>query len=1078
MFPAFLAFCPSRDICYISRLSCIAGIPACRIRRLSSLRGSINKPALRNRARYLHLDAPSMSDSSAFPVRPGMAPGFVARVSPTRKLEQGSGTRARVTGPVWSRCLILLLALAAIKVALLIGQSESLYELHWRIGGMRPTWVNDFSLFAFVILGGLSLVRLEKSCRSVGTRTVRVVNAAVLVLGLSFLFLTFHNGDKNFLYPVLSGVLKWTSLCSYSANILFFNEPFLAAWMFVYTIVYYVVARTDREHRVLSLTALFAVAYALINLREFARYRNELLIIDCAAAVSLVITAFWGRVGEDTAKRLSLAWLLLPCAWVFFFGWALLRFDLQWHSNAAKYFLGLAAVTMILCAAATLLVRRCGNPPAWNWFLPFLFLGFFLLADTNYPACSNYSHLLCLAFTFPRYLAQDVGVVVCLAFIAVALCKKWPRAGLWFMDFSAVGLIVLAIVDLRLSQIMGVRLGWDVLAFGDSPTMMFKMARPYLPSLMVGLAVLVTLYAVVLRAIRVWSNRAIEHPQVSNRESIPSPGGPGATYSRTQWNYSRPLAVGLQSPGLVYVLAIFVMLAALGLAIAEPDKVEGQSLVRLVKTTPFWKRVASRRMNEREFMQSASALGLGDFSAPSRSGHSGAQRDLNVLVVFMESSYNKHLSLFGSNEETQPELTRYKDRMELFPNFFSAFTSSIHARFATFTSLYPVLDFHAFTQERVPVKSLFEVLHDHGYSCSMFYSSYFDYTGFRDFLKNRGLEEMYDADTMPGLRSTERVSWGLLEEETLGAIRGQLKKYAASHQRFCLTYVPAAPHYPYDKIPKAFQKHKLAELDDFTPLYLNELLYMDWVIASIIDQLKESGLLDHTLVVITNDHGEMVGGKDGHIGHGWAVTPQLANTPLILMDPARQGFQANTTIGTQVDLLPTVLDRLNIPLPADQLYEGISLDAGPTRDGRFSYLNSYKEFGIIYGDQVLLGDREASSPSGVASSGAVYTITNQGTATVFTLQTEAQQGSESATSETRSDPSPQASTGSPALVQHRSEQVPPAVATSQARKSTMTHFDAFQENLLRNYDFYSRSLRVRALTQAGPPKAPKDGSRF
>jgi arylsulfatase A-like enzyme len=519
-------------------------------------------------------------------------------------------------------------------------------------------------------------------------------------------------------------------------------------------------------------------------------------------------------------------------------------------------------------------------------------------------------------------------------------------------------------------------------------------------------------------------------------------------------------------------------MALLGLAVVEPDKVEGQSVVRLVKTSPLWKRVASRRLNEREFMQSASALGLGDFSAPPNSAPSAAPRDLNVLVVFMESSYNKHLSLFGSSEETQPELTRYKDRMELFPNFFSAFTSSIHARFATFTSLYPVLDFHAFTQERVPVKSLFEVLHDHGYACSMFYSSYFDYTGFRDFLKNRGLDEMYDADTMPGQRSTERVAWGLLEEETLGAIRGQLKKYAASQQRFCLTYVPAAPHYPYDKIPKAFQKHKMEELGDFKPLYLNELLYMDWVIASIIDQLKESGLLDNTLVVITNDHGEMVGGKDGHVGHGWAVTPQLANTPLILMDPARRGFQANTTIGTQVDLLPTILDRLNIPPPGDQLYEGISLDAGPAREGRYSYLNSYKEFGIISGGQVLLGDREASSPSGVASSGAVYRITNQGTATVFTLQIAGQQDSESATSESHSEASAQASPGSSALAEHSSEQLPAALETSEARKSTMGRFDAFQENLLRNYDFYSRSLRVRALTQAGSAKTHQAGSSF
>jgi hypothetical protein len=60
---------------------------------------------------------------------------------------------------------------------------------------------------------------------------------------------------------------------------------------------------------------------------------------------------------------------------------------------------------------------------------------------------------------------------------------------------------------------------------------------------------------------------------------------------------------------------------------------------------------------------------------------------------------------------------------------------------------------------------------------------------------------MYDADTMPGERTTKRVSWGLREEETLGAIRQQIKKYAADDERFFLTYIPAAPHYPYDSMP-------------------------------------------------------------------------------------------------------------------------------------------------------------------------------------------------------------------------------------------------------------------------------------
>ena len=91
---------------------------------------------------------------------------------------------------------------------------------------------------------------------------------------------------------------------------------------------------------------------------------------------------------------------------------------------------------------------------------------------------------------------------------------------------------------------------------------------------------------------------------------------------------------------------------------------------------------------------------------------------------------------------------------------------------------------------------------------------------------------------------------------------------------------------------------------------------MDWVMASIVDQLKESGLLDKTLVVITNDHGERTGADGGPIGHGWVITPELANAPLIIMDPQNPGYHLNYTLGSQIDLLPTLLDLLKIPVPA------------------------------------------------------------------------------------------------------------------------------------------------------------------
>jgi phosphoglycerol transferase MdoB-like AlkP superfamily enzyme len=446
---------------------------------------------------------------------------------------------------------------------------------------------------------------------------------------------------------------------------------------------------------------------------------------------------------------------------------------------------------------------------------------------------------------------------------------------------------------------------------------------------------------------------------------------------------------------------------------ALPDKARGEASVRLAMTSPWWKKLTGHSPPPQQFFQEARALGV-TFDAASSISQDSPPRDLNVLLVFMESSYNQHLSLFGADTETQPLLSHYKERMELFPNFFSSFASSIHARFAAFTSLYPVQDYSTFTVERVPVKSIFEILRDHGYDCSMFYSSFADFTGFRDFLQGRGLD-LYDADNMPCQRATQRVSWGLREEETLGAMRGQIQKYAAERKKFFLTYVPAAPHYPYDAIPDRFRKFKPSEPGDYTPMYLNELLYMDWVLASLVDQLRDSGLLDKTLVVITDDHGEMTGGKGGPIGHGWWLTPQLANAPLIIMDPARKVYHVNTTMGSQVDLLPTLCDRLHIPLPGGQLYQGRSMDSANSGANRISWLNSFQQYAVIDDRRLIFGDREKET-AGKPAQGIAYSVLNEGTKTSFPC------------------------------------------ANGQAFLPASIHrFDQFQQALLRNYADYARA---------------------
>jgi arylsulfatase A-like enzyme len=924
----------------------------------------------------------------------------------------------------WSRILVLFFALATIKIALLVGLGRHLGEIHWRVGAPTTTWCPPaIAFYLFVCLGVLSLFGLARRCRSVGLKAVRAANGIVLSLGLLFIFLTFHSGEKNYLYPIMTGILKWSSLEPYLSLDFCFRPPFLAAWLLGYAFIYYLLARTGRESWTLHFTMLCAGGYALLCLRELPAYPNELLVADCLGVVSLVIARL-------PSKKVQLAWLAAPAVWSLGFAWGLFYVCSPHEIVSLQYFLILLGSSIVLFGGATLMAQQRGFLGPWSSQVLFYFVAFLLLTNNHYSMAANYNNALCLGLEFPRYFAGELLVAGLLGVCAVLYSRLWPQAKLWWLDLLSLLLIAAAFVDFKLSRIMGVRLDWDVISFGDSPEMMWRMARPYLPGALAAFGLAVLVYALAVRGIQLWSRRpqavplaltpcspTMNLPGCAPLPALSPRRGERVAEGRERGGSWEGTSASAPGSGAWYAMASFVLLGALGLVVANSDKAEGQTGVRLVQSSPVWKRVTNRTVSREEFLRSANALGLGDFEAAGRTHPASARRDLNVVLIFLESSYNKHLSLFGSSEETQPLLSKYRDRMEVFPNFFSNFAGSIQARFATFTGLYPVRDFNMFTMQRVNVKSIFDVFHDNGYKSSLFYSSFLDYTGFRDFLKNRGIDELYDADTMPGPRKTERVSWGLREGETLGAIRNQIKRYAGGNQRFFLTYVPAAPHYPYDCIPEAFHHFKPCAVGDFTPMYLNELLYMDWVMASIVDELKESGVLDKTLVVITDDHGEMLGANDGPIGHGWVITPELANAPLIIMDPQNPGYHLNYTLGSQIDLLPTLLDLLKIPVPASQLYEGRSLYGPETGDHRLVYLNSYEQYGFITRNHFVAGNRKTDEGGASSLPGTRYAISNQGAKTLFTADPAAKE-----------------------------------------RPVLIGPFDEFQENLLRNYSLYCESV--------------------
>jgi arylsulfatase A-like enzyme len=96
--------------------------------------------------------------------------------------------------------------------------------------------------------------------------------------------------------------------------------------------------------------------------------------------------------------------------------------------------------------------------------------------------------------------------------------------------------------------------------------------------------------------------------------------------------------------------------------------------------------------------------------------------------------------------------------------------------------------------------------------------------------------------------------------------------------------------------------------------YDGEIVEVDRAIGELIDRLKASKLLDHTLVVVTSDHGEEFA-EHRQLMHGQSLHEELLRVPLILWAAEDLPRLHSDAAFWQVDFLPTVLEALGVPEP-------------------------------------------------------------------------------------------------------------------------------------------------------------------
>lgn len=142
-----------------------------------------------------------------------------------------------------------------------------------------------------------------------------------------------------------------------------------------------------------------------------------------------------------------------------------------------------------------------------------------------------------------------------------------------------------------------------------------------------------------------------------------------------------------------------------------------------------------------------------------------------------------------------------------------------------------------------------------------------------------------------------------------------------------------------------------ADLAQLVALYDGEIAWVDTQVERVLDALRERGVDDDTLVILTSDHGEEFF-EHGHKTHRVQLHPECLRVPLVMRWPGKIAPRTRVAGNAGlIDIVPTLCELLDLAVPRS--VSGTSL-AGALESGR------------IAADRDVLGELFCFEPPGNA----------------------------------------------------------------------------------------------------------------
>ena len=326
-------------------------------------------------------------------------------------------------------------------------------------------------------------------------------------------------------------------------------------------------------------------------------------------------------------------------------------------------------------------------------------------------------------------------------------------------------------------------------------------------------------------------------------------------------------------------------------------------------------------------------VGCGCKKADQADRDTASSRRPNIVLITIESLRHDHVGCYGYDRTTTPTLDALAGEGIAFDNVYSVTSWTLAAHASLFTGLYPTAANIIYPKDRLheAYTTLAELLADGGYDTAAVVSGTYLLSKFK---LDQGFAAYDDSIAQPP--GGKRVSIGdVTNPQMEEALLDYFDKRGQTDRPFFLFAYFWDPHYdyippePYDKmfVPSDAKPISLAHYDGqknpvkkgISPQelayvisqYDGEIRCTDDVLGRVFQKMKDRGLWDNTVVIVTADHGEEFFEHDNK-GHKNNVFAESVRIPLIIKPAQATAARRDDRLASLVDLFPTILDFADV----------------------------------------------------------------------------------------------------------------------------------------------------------------------